>query len=430
MNQPAQGMTRVHWHLGQALLPAHFMAQEESLRAEASLRFSMLPLPAWGLGRLEFDTFLFGTTGVLSVRELSLVFESGTVLDIPGNAAPVSLDLKELGRSRTPVYVHFKSDFTVVKLDPGHPGEEGIERLQQRAELSGDQAAGEQWFQLAEVRRGAQDAWEFCPEYVPPLLRVRPGLLFDTQLERMRDIVNRLRHDLREELLANHLSGETHVLAKQALRSLYGFQARLADLGGQVPPHPYELFSSLRGLYIDTCVLRNVQELEALEQPYDHRDIGACFQRILEPLSRLLSRGRPEVPYVEFSRKEGLLYCDVDKNVKRARDVFLLVQKPSVAAVVDLSPEVSAEARQAGTTARVKLASPSRLHFVHERALTGIPYRRIERPPFAQSLSSTVDVYALGRGQEWDYAVAEGRIVLFDIPALEQCRLYLYSRVD
>lgn len=430
MNHPPQGMARVNWHLGQALLPAHFMAQEESLRAEASLRFAMLPLPAWGLGRLDFDRFLFERDGVLSIRELSLVFDSGTVLDIPGNAAPVLLNLNDLGRSRTAVYVHFKSGFDVVKLPPGHPGEEGIERVLQRAELSGDQAAGEQWFQLAEVRRGAEDVWEFCPDYVPPLLRVRPGLLFDAQLQRMHDIVNRLRHDLREELLENHLSGETHVLAKQALRSLYGFQARLADLAGQVPPHPYELFASLRGLYIDTCVLRNVQELEAIEQPYDHRDLGACFGRILDPLARLLSRGRAEVPYVEFARKEGLLFCDIDKNVKRARDVFLLVQKPAVAAVVDLSPEASGEGRQANTTARVKLASPSRLHLVHERALTGISYRRIERPPFAQSLSSTVDVYALARGQEWDYAVAEGRIVLFDIPALEQCRLYLYSRID
>jgi type VI secretion system protein ImpJ len=68
------------------------------------------------------------------------------------------------------------------------------------------------------------------------------------------------------------------------------------------------------------------------------------------------------------------------------------------------------------------------LHVVHERALTGISFNRVERPPFAQSLSSAVEIYALSRGQEWDYAVAEGRIVLFDIPALERCRLYLYSR--
>lgn len=427
MNQPAQAMARVNWHLGQALLPAHFIAQEESLRAEASLRFAMLPLPAWGLGRLDFDSFLFENSGVLSIRELSLVFESGTVLDIPGNAAPVLLDLNGLGKTSTPVYVHFKSGFKMVKLPPGHPGEEGIERVLQLAELSGSQSAGEQCFKLAEVRRGATDKWEFSPSFVPPLLRVLPGLLFDAQLGAMRDIVNRLRQQLREELLENHLSGETHVLAKQALRSLYAFQARLVDLSGRLPAHPYELFASLRSLYIDTCVLRNVQELEALERPYDHQDLGPCFARILEPLTRLLSPGRTEIPYVEFSRKEGLLFCDIDKGVKSARDVFMLVQKPAVASAVELSPE--GESRQLGP-ARVKLASPSRLHVVHERALTGISYRRIERPPFAQSLSSTVDVYALSRGQEWDYAVAEGRVVLFDVPALEQCRLYLYSRVE
>ncbi|HET9953277.1 MAG TPA: hypothetical protein VFQ61_02170, partial [Polyangiaceae bacterium] len=130
----------------------------------------------------------------------------------------------------------------------------------------------------------------------------------------------------------------------------------------------------------------------------------------------LLERGRPEVPYVEFARKEGLLYCDIDKNVKRAKHVFLLIQKPSVAAKVELS--------------RTKLSSPSRLHAVHERSLTGIPISRIERPPFAQSLSSAVEIYGLSYGQEWDFAVSEGRVVMFDSPVLDGCRVYLYSRVE
>jgi len=55
--------------MGQALLPEHFYAQEESLRAEASLRFSLLPEPSWGLGWLAFDEFLL-SKGVLSIREL------------------------------------------------------------------------------------------------------------------------------------------------------------------------------------------------------------------------------------------------------------------------------------------------------------------------------------------------------------------------
>ncbi len=408
-------MTRVFWHMGQALLPEHFYAQEESLRAEASLRFSMLPQPSWGLDRLTIDEFLL-PKGVLSIREMSLVFESGTVVDVPGNAAPMVFDLTAVGRTRLPVYVQLESGFDIVEARPGDPSEEGIQRILQRVRLSAEPSSAEQMFRLAEVVCDADGTWAFSESYVPPLVRVRRGHLFDGGLRRMDALVNQLRHALREELQENHLSGETHVLAKQALRSLFTFQAVLVDLGGQVPPHPYSLFCALRALYIDACVLRNVQDMEALARPYDHEDIAGSFAELLDPLERLVARGRPEVPYREFSLVEGIHRCDIEKSVKRAKDVFLLVQKPHVAAKLDLS--------------KVKLASPKRLQLVHERALTGVPVTRVERPPFAQSLSSAVEIFALGRGQEWDYAVGEGRIVLFDVPALEGCRLYLYSLIE
>jgi len=326
------------------------------------------------------------------------------------------LDLTAVGKTRTPVYVHLDSGFDIVETRPGDPGEEGIQRILQRVRLSAEASSAEQTFRLAEAVCDADGTWAFSDEYVPPLVRVRRGLVFDAVLGRMEALVNQLRHALREELQENHLSGETHVLAKQALRSLFEFQALLVDLDGQVPPHPYALFCALRRLYIDACVLRNVQELDALGRPYDHEDLAGSFNGLLDPLERLVARGRPDVPYREFTRAEGVYFCDIEKNVKRARDVYLLVQKPHVAAKLDLS--------------KVKLASPKRLFLVHERALTGVPVKRIERPPFAQSLSSTVEIFALERGQEWDYAVSEGRIVLFDVPALEGCRLYLYSFVE
>jgi len=37
--------SRVHWHMGQALLPEHFYAQEQALREEVSLRLRMSPVP-------------------------------------------------------------------------------------------------------------------------------------------------------------------------------------------------------------------------------------------------------------------------------------------------------------------------------------------------------------------------------------------------
>jgi type VI secretion system protein ImpJ len=400
--------------MGQALLPEHFYAQEQSLRSEAALRFEMLGLPSWGLGKLEWDRYLL-PKGTLQIRELSVVFESGTVIDIPGNAAPVVLDLEQTGQSHTSIYLQLQSGFEIVESKPGSAEEEGIRRILQKLELSSTQTSAEQTFHLADADRGADGKWYFSPKYVPPLLNVRHGLLFDDPLERMDQLIKALRHLLKQELQENHLSGETQLLAKQALRSMFQLHATLVDIGGQICPHPHSLFVALRNLYIDTCVLRDAP-LDAIDLAYDHTEIAACFDALLNPLEAMTSRGRPEVPYVEFVQREGQFCCELDKNIKRAKDVFLLLQKPQVSSKIELS--------------RVKLASPTRLNAVYERALTGIPISRIERPPFAQTLSSTVDIYSVGRGQEWDYAVSEGLIVLFDVPQLEGCRLYLYCRLE
>ncbi|HVZ37360.1 MAG TPA: type VI secretion system baseplate subunit TssK, partial [Polyangiaceae bacterium] len=100
--------------------------------------------------------------------------------------------------------------------------------------------------------------------------------------------------------------------------------------------------------------------------------------------------------------------------LRRAKDVYFLVQKPSVSAQLDLR--------------RVKLASESRIQAVHQRALRGIPFERLDSPPFVHGLASTVEFYALRPGEEWDYAVSEGKLVLFEAPQLQGCRLYLYWR--
>ena len=60
----------------------------------------------------------------------------------------------------------------------------------------------------------------------------------------------------------------------------------------------------------------------------------------------------------------------------------------------------------------------------------GIPYQRMDNPPFVHGMAATVDFYAITPGQEWDYALREGKIVLFDAPQLQGSRLYLYWRTE
>jgi len=76
----------------------------------------------------------------------------------------------------------------------------------------------------------------------------------------------------------------------------------------------------------------------------------------------------------------------------------------------------------------VKLASRARLPIVHSLALQGIPFRKIERPPFQHGFGSEVEFYLLREGEEWDHALREGAVAFFDSPALANAKAYLYWR--
>jgi type VI secretion system protein ImpJ len=412
----AHQTSRVLWQMGQALLPEHFYAQEQSLREELNLRARLLRAPYWGVGSLAWDGFQL-LRGIVSVQELTLILPSGALVDVPGNTAPAFVNLKAAGR-RAEVYVHLQGGFDTVSLGArGEPAEEGIERIVQKIELStspfSDTSA--QSFKLAEFESGPDGAWSLLDDYVPPLLQVGASPFLESHRRRAEGLSRALRQSLVDEIHERYLAAEGNATGRMALRGLFALQGLLADLNGGVLPHPYELFAALRALHVDVCLHRDVSPSEA-ERPYDHEDLAGCFSALIGRLEDQAQIGRSAVPYVEFVRRDGLLVCELGREVRRAKSVFWLVQKPQTSA----KPELG----------RVKLAAESRLQTVYERALRGIPFRRLEEPPFQHGLASTVEFYAVSPGEEWDYAVREGKVALFDDLPLQGLRFFLYWRSE
>jgi type VI secretion system protein ImpJ len=215
------------------------------------------------------------------------------------------------------------------------------------------------------------------------------------------------------ELHEDFLMAGGNGAGRGALRGVFGLQALLADMRGGMQVHPYHLFTTVRGAYIDLCVLRDVFP-SAIEKAYDHDDLVGAFAVLIERLEEQSHINRKTIPYREFQRKDGLLSCELSAETKKAKNVFLLIQKGQVTGKLDLK--------------RTKVASESRIRLVYERSLQGIPFQHIENPPFQHNLSSTVEFYAITPGQEWDFAVREGKIVLYDGPELQGSRFYLYWR--
>jgi type VI secretion system protein ImpJ len=402
--------------MGQALLPEHFYAQEQGIREEIALRARMTGWPAWGLASLRWDSFQL-LKGIVSLEEMTLFLQSGAIVDIPGNTAPAFLNLNASGATSTTVYVHLQSAFDVVSFGQGAVGEEGIERVVQRVELSSEPYAetAAQSFKLAVFEAGPDGAWSLSPSFVPPLMRVGTSPFLESAVERAKGVARAVGQLLKDEIQDNYLAAESQASAKAALRGLYAFQGLLADLEAGVHLHPYELYRALRTLYVDVCVFRGLHPAEC-ERPYDHEAIGVSFDAVLSALEEQVDVGRQRPPYVEFARKGGLWVCELSGEARRARDFYLLVQKPQVTTKLDMS--------------RMKLASESRIHMVHERALRGIPLTKLDSPPFFRGISANVEFFSIAPGQEWDYAIREGSVVLFDGPQLDGLKLFVYWRSE
>lgn len=406
---------RVNWRMGQSLLPGHFLAQESSLREDTLMRLRMLPTPQWGVGALQWDAYQLAK-GMLSIQELVLVLPSGTLVDVPGNCHPVSFNLNGTGASRTAVYLHVHAAHVVAVADGGAADDESVERAMHRVTLSSapysDSAV--QAFKLAEFEKGMDGTWTLSPDYIPPLLRVTNSPFFETNLRRVQALCSVLHQHLLEEVQENFLAAQSLLAVRETLKGFYRFRSTLANIGKDLHPHPYDVFRAMHDLYIELCVLRGTEP--AGVDVYAHEELHRSFGLLLEQLEGQVQLARATTPHAPFSRHEGVLVCRLPPAARKAKQVFWLVQKPSVTARIDLSA--------------VRLASESRLALVHQRSLRGVPVQRLESPPFHHTFSSEVEFYTFALGDEWDHVVREGKVAFFHRPELEQVRFSLYWRND
>ena len=415
MNKFKNQTARVHWHIGQALLPEHFYAQESGLREELNLRLQMAPMPSWGLGGLKWDSFQI-LEGIISITELTLVLPSGVLIDIPGNTKPASFNLNSSGATRAEVFLHLQGGYDIAR-EGGVDSDESVERVVQKIKLStvpySDTAV--QTFKLCEFEKSVEGIWSPVENFIPPLVRVDTTPFTDAVLQRLQSLALTFQQALVSEIQQNYLSGESVHSAKQCLRGVYGFIAFLTNIRGEIKCHPYDLFRALHNLYLDVCLLRQCEPI-ALKQKYEHENLGPCLEQLVELVEEQINLAKTETPYQEFEISEGMWTCKLPEECKTARQVYWLIQKPRVGTNVDLST--------------IKLASESRLSLVHQRALRGVPFRRLSHAPFHHNFSSTVEFALLSPGEEWDHAVREGKLSYFNRDEYKGLKTFLYWRND
>ncbi len=413
---------RVRWWNGQPLLPEHFYAQEESLREEIALRFSMHGAPFWGAGRLRWDEELLSVEGKLKLDSLTLFFESSSSVvsfgaeDLPSNAlAPEeAFDLGATGTSEVVVYLHQDSASAEIHTGAGSANEESIRRVIYRLHLdmADTTPVGPLPFEVGRFKLGADAVWRLAPDSLPASVTVLNSAYETHVLPRFERVVGRLAMKVQNDLDTAILAGSVQAAAKIVQKGSFELAALQRQIAqGSLNPHPFELFKAIQSTYFELSALDN-----SAPDPIDylHHAPGKSFGQLLDAVDRLLGHEQKHLPHLSFTKSAGIWSCRLEQQMKKAGRAFLLLKKPSTAHSLDLR--------------KLKLSSADRLAHVHSHALRGVPFELIENPPFSHLFASTIEFYSLSPGNEWDYAVDEGALSFYDSENLRGVEAFLYYR--
>ena len=371
----------------------------------------------WGLGTLSWDSFQLAD-GIVSINEMTLIFPTGGVVDVPGNTRPVSFNLNATGLSECSVYLHLESGFEVVRTGSGSDlPEESVERVVQKVSISTkphrDTAIHS--FRLADFAKSAEGQWILGDEYLPALMRMVGTPFTESLIERIRAVSGRYHQQLVEDIQQNYLAGQAVMAAKLCMKGLFKMRAALSHLDAGVDCHPAQFFETLQSFYFDVCIYQDL-EPRKLDLLFVHDSPADSFLGLVAELEGLLTNSQTETAYIPFQAQDGMVVCPVPEEARKAREVYWLLQKERVGDEVDLQG--------------LKLASKARVEVVHRLSLGGIPVHRIEKPPFHHDFGTEIEFYQLLPGEEWDHAVRDGTVAYYDKTQLQSCRSYLYWREE
>jgi type VI secretion system protein ImpJ len=426
----ARALCRVHWRLGQALLPEHFERQELGVTREIELRHAQLAPPAWGVAQIGWDDDAL-TGGVVRLTRLVAILPRGRLVDLPGNARTTPLVVSAADGDVVGLYAHLLDEPLYEKDDDSARDLEAVELVVQRVELSTSPAhpGAVESLQLAELKKGPDGVWGVLPSYVPPLVSLAAWPAF------LASVVGRLRKLLADwnDMLLGDL--ESYVLsvakslrAQECLRRsrLHGwFLTQIdADAPARTTPahadsvvavHPFELFRHLIELALDVHAYQAApaDEPAMANRVYDHRDIAGCYEPLLAELESRTRLPHGRAPYRPFVPDGRIASCALPPMVESTR-LYWVVRR---AAATD------------DELRGVKLAACGRLDTVHRHALRGVTVRPLASVPFRHDFDPDVAFHEIvAEGEEWDFALREDKLGYFAEGAIATCETYLFWR--
>jgi type VI secretion system protein ImpJ len=426
-----RSLCRVHWRLGQALLPEHFERQEQGRERALTLRFAQLGPAPWGVGHIEWDELSLAR-GIARIPQLLAILPRGWLVHVPGNArAAAPLDLSAAESGRATLFLHLLAEPIYEREDPRASDLEAVELAVEQVELtlSPTHPGAVDSLELARLELGPDGVWALSPHYVPPLLSIAAWPSFFARVtRRLRRILAAWEDLLLGDLESHVLSAAKGLRAHECLRRSRLCRWFLTQIDAAAPErgesgseavldaHPFEVYRCAVELYLDVHGYQAAgADMPALAaRVYDHAELVGCFEPLLAELEDRTRLPHGRAPYAPFQRSGRAFAVALPEHLEDQRLYWLLRRKDGI---------TREELRG------VTLAAPGRLQTVHRHALRGVPMRALASVPFRHDFDPDVEFFEiLAEGEEWTHARREGQLAYLAEGPIARCEAYLFWR--
>ena len=405
------------WVMGQVLLPEQFLALQQTILAHVDRRAELGGLPSHGLARLRWSDELLAT-GAIRIEGLTWVFESGLLLDVPGNAVIGNLNLADAKANEVSLFLHVHRQTCDATDMPQYAEDDpSVTRVIYQVELSLEDKRDDtrESGKLAELVRDT-NGWSLG-RFSPPLLCVgRSPFLRDT-LESSRRAVERIERHLAGRSIDAFLGADQLSELRRVRASAYHVLGLLGDHGlgddrQEVALHPYHLYAALRDFYVEISILQGSPP-EPWPLRYRHAALEPAFEELRQRIDRYTGESRLVAPRLEFERKaDWFVTSTFPEDLCRASKVYLVVKGGQ-------RGKVSLDG--------IKLASPHRIEEVYTRALAGVRVIPLESASLSHTYGSDSSLYQVvtQNDLEWSNAINERALCFRAWPELEGVRAAL-----
>lgn len=304
----------IQWHEGMLLSPQHF--QQSAWRHELLVQYGALLVSpyCWGVRRLSLDTKLL-PSGVFRVLELEAVMPDGSLVTLEANDdRELMLDLapfaEQMRQGEVAIYLIIPArtsggkgtlsryeafEGPAIADENTGDGDLRVPRLRPRVSLMAGEAPPPKYVSLTLGKVRFEDEAHILSSYVPPTMSVP-----------VRSPLGQMCSELTVRLREKAMFVSEQVRAPSAVADmplLMENRARMQSLVGALPPFEAMLSTGAAHplpLYIQLCALAGhlsglgVSLLPPVFPPYNHSDLRATFQEVLDFALRMTNEGVPE----------------------------------------------------------------------------------------------------------------------------------------